>query len=501
MPNRPDFFALWVGISRTGAVVALINTNLRDAALAHCLDTVAPSHVIVDDSLAEALSGAEDHLTASPTHWRAGQIDLAALDGGPFAAEAFDQVRQTDNALFIFTSGTTGLPKAARISHGRIMSWIGWFAGLLDAGPADRLYNCLPMYHSIGGVTAIGAALAGGASVLVRERFSASAFWADVVRWDCTLFQYIGELCRYLLAAPAGDDDRRHRLRLICGNGLDAEVWTAFQARFAIPQVLEFYAATEGTFSLYNVEGQTGAIGRIPPFLAHRFTAALVRFDPETEQPMRGDDGRCIPCAVGEVGEAIGRVLLTSHAGASAFEGYTDRAATDRKLLRDVFDPGDAWFRSGDLMHKDAAGFFYFDDRIGDTFRWKGENVSTRAVHDVVIRCAGVIEAAVYGVKVPHADGRVGMAAVVVDDDFDLGSLAEMVRQGLPSFARPMFVRLTDRLPLTETFKLKKQVLVAEGFDIAVTDDPIHLLDPAQGAYRLLDAALLAQIGAGILRL
>jgi len=501
MPNRPDYLAVWVGISRMGAVVSLINTNLRDSALAHCIDVVAPCHVIVDDSLTSALDSAAGHMKASPTVWRADQIDLLAKDDGTFARDDFANISQADPALHIYTSGTTGLPKAARISHGRIMSWSGWFSGLLGAGPEDRLYNCLPMYHSVGGVTAIGAALAGGASVVVRERFSASNFWNDVVRWDCTLFQYIGELCRYLLVAPNTPDEHRHRVRLICGNGLNAEVWTAFQARFAIPVISEFYAATEGSFSLYNVEGRPGAIGRIPPFLAHRTPVALVQFDTEAEQPVRDGQGRCIACNSGEVGEAIGRISLTAHTGPSAFEGYTDRDATDRKVLCDVFEAGDAWFRTGDLMHKDAAGFFYFDDRIGDTFRWKGENVSIQAIHDVIAHSPGVREAAIYGVKVPQADGRAGMAALVVSDEFNLQTLAELVIGQLPSFARPQFIRLIESLPLTETFKLKKQQLADVGFNIVEISDPIYILDSTKRLYRRLDPALHSQLLRGELRL
>jgi fatty-acyl-CoA synthase len=501
MPNRPEYFAIWVGISRMGAVVSLINTNLRDAALAHCIGVASAKHLIVEGSLAAALASATPHLEARPAVWGADQIDLSGMSEEPFAEDAFADVLQADTALHIYTSGTTGPPKAARISHGRILSWSGWFSGLVGAQPNDRLYNCLPMYHSVGGVTAIGAALAGGASVVLRERFSASSFWSDVVRWDCTLFQYIGELCRYLLVAPQTPDEQRHRLRLICGNGLSADVWTAFQARFAIPVVLEFYAATEASFSLYNVEAKPGAIGRIPPFLAHRVSVALIRLDADVEQPVRAGDGRCIACAPDEVGEAIGRISLSARAGPSAFEGYTDKAASERKVLRDVFEPGDAWFRTGDLMHKDAAGFFYFDDRIGDTFRWKGENVASQTIYDVVAQCPGVREAAVYGVRVPHADGRAGMAAIAADEGFSLEPLADRVIKHLPSFARPHFIRLMTRLPLTETFKLKKQELARDGFDIARTSDPIYLLDPTHGSYRRIDPVLYNQLLLGELRL
>jgi fatty-acyl-CoA synthase len=356
------------------------------------------------------------------------------------------------------------------------------------------------MYHSVGGVTAIGAMLAAGGSVVVRERFSASRFWSDVTRWDCTIAQYIGELCRYLLAAPPHPDERRHRLRLICGNGLGEDVWTGVQARFAIPAVLEFYAATEGSFSLYNVEGRPGSIGRAPPYLAHRFPAALIRLDPNTDEPLRGPDGFCLPCAPDEAGEAIGRIEAGA-TGAGAFEGYTDPEASEAKRLRDVFKPGDLWFRTGDLMRKDAAGFFYFVDRAGDTFRWKGENVSTREVADLLAQAPGVREAAVYGVAVPGTEGRAGMAALVEDEGFDLAALGAVLAERLPAYARPLFLRLTDALPTTETFKIKTRALAAEGFDPAGTADRLYWLDPADGAYRPLDAAAFARIVSGRARL
>ena len=249
--------------------------------------------------------------------------------------------------------------------------------------PSDRMYCCLPMYHSIGGVVAIGAALVAGASVFIRERFSASRFWDDVADRDCTLFQYIGELCRYLVAAPPHPREQAHRLRLACGNGLRRDVWEAFQSRFGIPQILEFYAATEGSFSLYNAEGKPGAIGRIPSYLAHRFPVALVKFDVDTGAPARGPDGFCVRCAPDEPGEAIGKIA----AGVGRFEGYTDAEASAKKVLRNVFAEGDAWYRTGDLMRRDRAGFFYFVDRVGDTFRWKGENVSTGEVEEVIAAC------------------------------------------------------------------------------------------------------------------
>ena len=334
-----------------------------------------------------------------------------------------------DRALLIFTSGTTGLPKAAAVSHHRVVAWSHWFAGLADMRADDRMYDCLPLCHSVGGVAALAAALVNGGSVVIAEKFSASRFWGEVARWDCTIFQYIGELCRYLVAAPTSAAEKAHRLRLACGNGLSADVWRAFAERFGVPQILEFYASTEGNLTLYNVEGKVGAIGRQPPFLAARDAIALARFDSDKEAPWRGPDGFCARCGVDEVGEALGRI---GREAGQRFEGYTEPAETEKKILRDVFAPGDAWMRTGDLMRRDREGFYYFVDRVGDTFRWKGENVATSEVAAALGRAPGVREAVVYGVAVPNADGKAGMAALTIDGEPDLEAIARAAQRPAP---------------------------------------------------------------------
>ncbi len=503
MPNCPQYLAIWLGIVRVGGIVALVNTNLVGAALKHSLDTVAPKHIVVAQPLATAVAAIRPSLPAEMQIWAHGgdveglpRIETAlpddSLDGLSFAPPVLD-----DRALYIYTSGTTGLPKAAAVSHHRLMQWSHWFAGMMDIVPGDRMYCCLPMYHSIGGVVTIGAPLVAGASVFIRERFSASRFWDDVAGRDCTLFQYIGELCRYLLAAPPHPRERAHKLRLACGNGLRGDVWEAFQRRFAIPQILEFYAATEGSFSLYNAEGKPGAIGRIPPFLSHRFPVALVRHDIETGEPARGPDGFCLRCAPDEPGEAIGKIA----AGAGRFEGYTDPEASAKKVLRDVFAEGDAWYRTGDLMRRDRAGFFYFVDRVGDTFRWKGENVSTGEVEEVIASCPGVAGVVVYGVPVPGTEGRAGMAAIVPGDGFDLMQLHRHLAERLPDYARPVFLRLCGDIGTTGTFKPQKQQLAAQGFDPAGIAEALYVEDRASAAYVALDPALHQRIAAGELRL
>jgi fatty-acyl-CoA synthase len=381
------------------------------------------------------------------------------------------------------------------------MQWTQWFAGLIDTQPSDRMYNCLPMYHSVGGVVATGAALVNGGSVVIRERFSASRFWDDIADWDCTLFQYIGELCRYLLNSPEHPRETSHKLRLCCGNGLRSDIWKPFQTRFHIPRILEFYAATEGSFSLFNCEGKPGAVGRIPAFLAHRFPVALVKFDITAGEPLRGEDGFCIRCDPDEPGEAIGQLPSDRAALRGQFEGYTDPTASEQKVLRNVFASGDAWYRTGDLMRRDRAGYYYFVDRIGDTFRWKGENVSTTEIAEIVAAGPGVVEAVVYGVAIPGADGRAGMAAIVTGEGFDLARLHARLAARLPDYARPAFLRIRDAIDTTGTFKPQKQTLVRESFDPAATTDALYFNDRVAGAFVPLDAALFGRIQNGDVRL
>jgi len=486
MPNGPDYLAIWIGVTRIGGVVALLNTNLKGDALKRCIAVAAPKHLIAaSDEVPE--TGAKV--------WRYEDFSRSTgnFSGAPLEAREKRDVTLNDRALLIYTSGTTGLPKAASVSHRRIMHWTHWFSGLMGVEPHDRLYNCLPMYHSVGGVAAPGAALLGGAAVILREKFSRTRFWADVTESGATIFQYIGELCRYLLAGE--ETAPQHKLRLAVGNGLSGDVWEAFQARFAIPQILEFYAATEGNFSLYNVEGRPGAIGRIPPFLAHRFPTAIVRFDSDTGQPARNQEGFCVAVARGESGEAIGKIA----GGAARFEGYTDAAASEKKILRNVFQTGDVWLRSGDLMRQDAQGFFYFVDRIGDTFRWKGENVATTEVTAVISAAPGVKAAAVYGVAVKGQSGRCGMAAMEVEPGFDPTAFCNYCAERLPAYARPIFLRIVKSLAVTETFKQKKQELAREGFDPSVISDPLYA-DCGTG-YGALDEALYTRINCGLIRL
>jgi len=500
MANRPEYMAVWLGISSIGGVVALLNTNLSGPSLAHCLRIARPQRIIAAAEFLEAIVHAVPELLDEGRLWVHGDDTLEKYSGEPMASAERRPVSIHDTALFIYTSGTTGLPKAARVSHFRVMQWSHWFAGMMGVTPDDRMYACLPMYHSVGGVVATGAVLVGGGSVVIRDGFSARQFWDDILRWDCTLFQYIGELCRYLLGTGASLPAKEHRIRMVCGNGLRPDVWNDFKERFQIPQILEFYAATEGNFSLYNAEGKLGAIGRIPPFLAHRFPVALVRNDIQRDEPARDDQGMCIRCAPNEVGEAIGRISASGNAG-GRFEGYTNEEASERKILRNVFETGDAWFRTGDLMRQDEKGYFYFVDRLGDTFRWKGENVATCEVSEVICAFPGVRNANVYGVTIPGTEGRAGMAAVVAGGELDLAALRSHLIDRLPAYACPLFLRILGELPLTGTFKQPKHELVRDGYDPDATPDAIYFHDADRSAFVPLDPALYRRIQKGQVRL
>ncbi len=507
MENRPDYVICWLGLLKVGAVAALINTNLRGAALAHSIAIAEARHAVVGEKLAQAYLEALPQIDSRPTGWVAGgalqgmeNLDAALASVCTSAADRAwrEGVTCKDKAFYIYTSGTTGLPKASNFTHLRMLYMMHGFAGGLNAKARDRMYNVLPLYHSAGGVCALGPALLTGGSVIIKRKFSAHEFWDDVHRYEATLFQYIGELCRYLLNAPSAKFEHDHKIRAITGNGLRPEIWKNFQERFAIPKIVEFYGATEGNVSMLNYDGKIGAVGRVPSYMRAIMTTRIVKFDIEHETPMRGTDGFCIECAADEAGEVIGRI---SDEPGKTFDGYTKQSDTQKKVLHDVFEKGDSWFRTGDLMRRDGQGYFYFVDRIGDTFRWKGENVATSEVSEALGVVAGVKEANVYGVTVPGMDGRAGMAALVSGPGFDVAKLADALAGNLPIYARPVFVRLLPEIEITGTFKQRKVDLVKDGFDPSMIRDPLYWLNHATGRYEPLTREKHAAILSGQVKL
>lgn len=488
MENRPDYLAVWIGLAKVGVVTALVSNSLEGRALAHCVNISGATHVITGSDQDKAIEGAKAQFEASPRLWTLGGTqgeDLDAALAGQNDARLCRahraHLRCGDLCLYAYTSGTTGLPKAARLSNARVKMMMRTFIAPNRTTERDRVYVTLPLYHATGGIAAVGQALMSGAGVILRRRFSASAFWDDVAEHGATSFVYIGELCRYLLNQPPHPEERTHQLRNCFGNGLRPEIWDEFRDRFAIPQICEFYSSTEGNVSILSFDGKVGAVGRIPHWLEWAFAhVAFVKFDVETEQPVRGADGFVVRADVDEPGEVLGRIGDNVR---TRFDGYNDEIATSRKILRDVFEPGDMWFRTGDLMRKDAQGYVYFVDRIGDTYRWKGENVSTNEVGKVLSRVKGVSLANVYGVPVPGADGKAGMAAVTLKEEVDFNRLYDTLAEDLPPYAIPLFIRVQQSAETTGTFKFRKVDLVKEGFNPNRTDDPVWMLHPEQKEY------------------
>jgi fatty-acyl-CoA synthase len=510
LPNRAEYISAWIGLTKLGIAAALINNNLSGAALAHCLSISNADHVITDNEGLAATETIRAGLARPLKYWvidadfpQAADrlaLDLKEPKLAPERPPAFRRagIKADDIALYIYTSGTTGMPKAAKISHMRAQLYMRSFAATTKANAEDKIYCVLPLYHATGGLCGVGAALLKGGTVVLRRKFSITHFWDDIVDHDCTMFVYIGELCRYLVNQDPGPNDRAHKLRLAFGNGLRPEVWDEFQARFAVPRIMEFYGSTEGNVSMFNFDGHPGAIGRVPPYLQRNFAVRLVKFDIEAETPVRSDDGLCVLCEPGETGEAVG---LIKNDVRHNYTGYADKAASERKILRDVVEQGDAWFRTGDLMRQDKDGYFYFVDRIGDTFRWKGENVSTTEVAEVISRYPGVDEANVYGVKIDKLDGRAGMAAITPGEEFKLDGLRDYLVRELPSYARPLFIRITPAIETTGTFKFRKVDLVREGFDPAKIEQTLYFDDPTEHRHAEITAELYARIQSGAFKL
>jgi len=494
MTNRPEFIAAWMGFSKVGIATALINTNLTGQALAHCLNIAGVSQVVADEETWRQCEEARPFVTRTMMLWVLGLkgeqetserrgLDNAVRGGSSVRPprSVRDGLTNRDTALYIYTSGTTGLPKAARIHHARARTYMRAFAGVTATVPEDRVFNVLPLYHSTGGLVGLGPAFLNGGRLILRRKFSASSFWKDVNATGATVFVYIGELCRYLVNCPEQEGERDHKLRLAFGNGLRPDVWPAFQDRFQIPNILEFYGSTEGNVSVFNLDGKAGSIGRVPKFLKKQINIRLVKFDIDTEMPERTMNGFCIETAPGEIGEAIG---LIGNDVRHDFSGYADKAASEKKVLTDVFQRGDRWFRTGDLMRQDSEGYFYFIDRIGDTFRWKGENVSTAEVEQRLVDAPGVKEVIAYGVPVPGADGKAGMVTLVVEGKFSAKAFADYADAQLPTYARPVFVRLAKTLETTGTFKYRKVDLVTEGFDPAKAA-PVYVRGGKSGYQKL----------------
>lgn len=506
MNNSPELLILVAGIVKAGGVAALINTSQREQVLAHSLKECDPSWWWLDEDLVEAFDSVRQHLDKN--HLPRLQV-IAKQEKGPNrqewkafwrpvydspgkSPESLKKIRFNSPCFYIFTSGTTGLPKASIMTHKRWIRAGAGFHATLANDEHDLFYVPLPMYHNNALTLAWGTAMKAGSGLLIRQRFSASHYWEDARYYQATVVFYIGEMCRYLMSQPPSSKDRQHVVRKMVGNGLRPDLWQPFKQRFGIEEVYEFYAASESNIAFVNYFNLDNTVGFCPlPY-------AIVEFDNEKEAPKRNAKGWMIPVKVGETGLLLGKVTRRY-----SFDGYTNIEESEKKLFRGVFSKNDVWYNSGDLMKELGLRHAQFVDRVGDTFRWKGENVSTTEVEHILYDLEVIETAVVYGVQVPNMDGRAGMAAICFKQGLapDLKKIAQHLKRNLPDYAMPVFLRVISQLHSTETFKPKKSLLKQEGFDPAQIQDELYYRQHGKPSYLPLETPQWQQILAGSIRL
>ncbi|XP_044596471.1 long-chain fatty acid transport protein 4-like isoform X2 [Cotesia glomerata] len=510
MENRPEYVAIWLGLSKLGVTIPLINTNLRKTSLLHCINVARCQALIFSDELSESVSEIASSLDAKIALYKFdGKLntnssglkekDLSVLLDDASSSPLVLQEKGTynDKLMYIYTSGTTGLPKAAVITNYKFMFIAGAMYYLGKFKTSDRFYTPLPLYHTAGGIVCVGQVLLQGATCVIRKKFSASAYFDDCRKYNCTVAQYIGEMCRYILASPPKPEDTQHKVRAIFGNGLRPQIWSEFIERFNIKQVAEFYGATESNANITNVDNKVGAIGFVSRIIPAVYPISIIKVNADGD-PIRNEKGLCQECKPNEPGVFIGKIIPNNPH--RAFLGYVDEKASERKVIHDVFKKGDSAFHSGDIVVADEFGYLYFKDRTGDTFRWKGENVSTSEVEAILSNLTNYRDCVVYGVEVTGSEGRAGMAAIHDENEtLDLNEFVKNVKENLPSYARPLFIRILTKIDLTGTFKLKKKDLQEEGYNPRKVNDKLYYLDPKSG-YQLITPEVYDQILQGKIR-
>jgi len=503
--NRPEMLLCTMAALKIGAIAALVNTGQTGESLAHSMNLVKPRAVITGEEQLDVLGTIDDLDDVTDTwiycadHGERGcpdgwiDLDLAAQAASTEDPPGTSEITLGHPAVYIYTSGTTGLPKAAVTPHSRLRMG-GLMVGKVvqELGPDDTVFSALPLYHSTGLLGGWAACVHTGASLAIARRFSAADFWDDIRRFEATCFSYVGEVLRYLLNQPPHPDDRRHRVRAIYGAGLRPEIWHEFKERFGIEGIHEVYGASESPSGFLNLLNFDRTCGWNPRGWK------TVAFDTENDHPVRGADGHLQEVGPGSVGLLIMKV--DEH---QRFEGYTDEAATTAKVVRDAFTPGDTWFNTGDLVLNQGHGHVRFADRTGDTFRWTGENVATTEVEGVASSWPQIDQAVVYGVEVSGTEGRCGMALVLLEDgeELDLAGFATHLRDNLPRYAVPRFLRVGQEVAMTGTFRFQKFELKREAYDPDQVGDPLYLLTPSDDAFRPLTASLRDQVDRREIRL
>ncbi|KAM3877405.1 long-chain fatty acid transport protein 2 [Diretmus argenteus] len=510
MGNEPGFVWTWLALAKSGSPVALLNHNIRSRSLLHCFSCCDAKVLIAASELKAAVEEVLPSLIERgvSVYVMVKECDTPGMESlsdkveqasdSPVPCSLRSHVTSKSPAVYIYTSGTTGLPKAAVINQNRLLISLAVLSSNgVTAG--DVIYLNLPLYHTAGFIIGFIGAIETGSTIILKRKFSASQFWDDCRKYHVTVVQYIGEVLRYLCNTPKRENDQEHRVRLAIGNGVRAEVWREFLNRFGNIQVREFYASTEGNVGFVNYTGKIGAIGRANFLYRKLFPYTLIKYDTERDEPIRGADGLCIEAPKGETGLLVSKITHIA-----PFVGYAkNEHQTEKKRLRDVLKRGDLYFNSGDLLRIDKDNYIYFQDRVGDTFRWKGENVATTEVADIlgIIDC--VKEANVYGVKVPGHEGRTGMAAVTLRHgaQFDGSKIYSHVVSYLPSYARPRFIRIPNTVEVTVTFKQMKGKLVEEGFDPGCIRDPLYFLHHQEKSYMPVTAQVYSDITSGTMKL
>ncbi|QJI16913.1 MULTISPECIES: long-chain-acyl-CoA synthetase [unclassified Pseudomonas] len=502
--NRPELLLTVLAVAKVGGICAMLNTAQTQAVLVHSLTLVDPVAIVVGAELAEAYDAVRGQVAIDPQRtWYvaeqpaapvpAGYVDLmaASADCSPDNPASSQQIYFNDPCFYIYTSGTTGLPKAGIFKHGRWMKSSASFGTIaLDMGPEDVVYCTLPLYHATGLCVCWGSAIAGASGFAIRRKFSASQFWDDVRKFNATTLGYVGELCRYLIDQPPSPRDRDNRVVKMIGNGLRPGVWGPFKERFGVEHICELYAASDGNIGFTNVLNFDNTIGFS---LMHW---ALVDYAHDTCEPIRGSNG-----FMREVQKGGQGLLLARIDDKAPFDGYTDPEKNRKVVLSDVFEKGDRYFNTGDLLRSIGFGHAQFVDRLGDTYRWKGENVSTTEVENIFMQHPHITEAVAYGVEIANTNGRAGMAAITPSESLatlDMRALLQFALSQMPAYAVPLFLRIKVKMETTGTFKYQKVRLKEEAFDPArVGDDPLYAWLPGTDAYVPVTEQVLVDIQGG----